>query len=74
MFVSEEEARESICPLMMRCDNREDVHTRGEPAILVHDTCKGSDCKMGWRWARTIIGTQHKKLGYCGYANVPEDR
>ena len=64
MYLTEDEARQQVCPFIRYVINENRTYPGGEPAIYNHQTCQASDCKMAWRARRD-------GKGYCGMAGRP---
>lgn len=63
--LTNEEARKQECPIMTYCINEQGVIQDREQPFYVQARCKGSDCKMAWRWEYGY------RKGYCGIAGKP---
>ncbi|MCK1577882.1 hypothetical protein [Bradyrhizobium sp. 174] len=70
MMLTEEEARKQVCPFIRYCTNEVGVVAERESAIHYHQSCQGSDCKIGWRWA-SERDEATGNLGYCGACGRP---
>lgn len=84
MMLTENEARQNTCPLIRYCVNESAVIQDDAAAIYVHADCRGSECRVGWRWAESKRAAQARartfddpladiRLGYCGAFGRPED-
>ena len=64
MLISEQEAKERLCP--------QKIAWKADP--LTH-LCHGSDC-LAWRWGQELEIGQNTSalLGYCGLAGKPEEK
>jgi hypothetical protein len=74
MLLTDEEARKQPCPFFRYCYNEQGVIQDKDAALYVHDNCKGSDCKIAWRWEKAPTQAQelgNAPLGYCGIAGRP---
>jgi len=69
-YLTEEEARKQVCPLMTYCVNEIDVSQWGKTPIMVNQNCQASACKMAWRWNYNSPPPGAMK-GYCGIAGRP---
>lgn len=68
MLLSDEEARTLSCPFFRFIPNESDVLQHGTPPIYAHQSCHGSDCKIGWRWGPAGA---RGGVGYCGAFGAP---
>jgi hypothetical protein len=64
MYLTEAEARQQICPFIFYCVNDSGVIQWQQSAIMTHQTCQASDCKMAWR-------ARQDGKGFCGMAGKP---
>jgi hypothetical protein len=81
MYLTDEEARREVCPHMTWMVNESDVINFKVSPIYAQQSCRGSDCKMAWRWkspqatfpnGAIDFFREQTPRGYCGLAGKPE--
>lgn len=73
MLLTDQQARQEICPLIRYCANEVDVVQEARAPIYLHQTCQGADCKIGWRWEKDpdFLEVGETPRGFCGAFGRP---
>jgi len=73
-LLTEKEARLQTCPFIRYCFNEDGVLHNNATPIYVHQNCRASDCKIGWRTEHDAdfseVGEEPPQ-GYCGAFGAP---
>ena len=80
MYLTEAEATQQECPFFrdtIPATGYQGVGVGGPyPEREVHRYCRGSACKIGWRWRERVVYTdpamKDPPAGYCGGMGKPE--